>query len=78
MSADEKREAEDVSGISNVTYDLMATLTAKLEGIAALEEYIDDAREEGADDVRALFEELQQNETQSINRLRELLKQYLG
>lgn len=78
MSEDEKRAAEDVSGVSNVTYDLMATLTAKLEGIAAMEEYIDDAREEGADDVRALFEELQQRETRDVNRLRELLKQYLG
>jgi rubrerythrin len=78
MSVDEKRAAEDVSGVSNVTYDLMATLTAKLEGIAAMEEYIDDAKEEGADDVQALFEELQQKETGDVNRLRELLKKYLG
>lgn len=78
MSADEKRAAEDVSGISNVTYDLMATLTAKLEGIAAMEEYIDDAKEEGADDVRALFEQLQQTDTQDVSRLRDLLRQYLG
>lgn len=78
MSVDEKRQAEDVSGISNVTYDLLATLTAKLEGIAAMEEYIDDAKDEGADDVRALFEEFQQRETQDVNRLRELVKQYLG
>lgn len=78
MSVDEKRQAEDVSGISNVTYDLLATLTAKLEGIAAMEEYIDDAKDEGADDVRALFEECQQRETQDVNRLRELVKQYLG
>jgi hypothetical protein len=78
MSVDEKRQAEDVSGISNVTYDLLATLTAKLEGIAAMEEYIDDAKDEGADDVRALFEELQQRDTQDVNRLRELVKRYLG
>lgn len=78
MSADEKRQAEDVSGISNVTYDLMATLTAKLEGIAAMEEYIDDAKEEGADDVQSLFEELQQRETEDVGRLRDLLKTYLG
>ena len=78
MSIDEKRAAEDISGVSNVTYDLMATLTSKLEGIAAMEEYIDDAREEGADDARGLFEELQQRETQDVNRLRDLLKKYLG
>jgi hypothetical protein len=78
MSVDEKRQAEDISGVSNVTYDLMATLTAKLEGIAAMEEYIDDANEEGADDVRQLLEELQQRDTQDVSRLRDLLKKYLG
>ncbi len=78
MSVDEKRAAEDVSGVSNVTYDLMATLTAKLEGIAAMEEYIDDAKEEGADEVRAVFEELQQRDTQDVSRLRDLLRQHLG
>jgi TFIIF-interacting CTD phosphatase-like protein len=78
MSADEKRQAEDISGISNVTYDLLATLTAKLEGIAAMEEYIDDARDEGADDVVSFFQDLQQRDTQDVNRLRDLVKQYLG
>lgn len=78
MSVDEKRAAEDVSGVSNVTYDLMATLTAKLEGIAAMEEYIDDAKEEDADEVRAVFEELQQRDTQDVSRLRDLLRQHLG
>jgi hypothetical protein len=53
-----KRHAERVSGVSNVTYDLLATMTRKLEGIAALAEYILDASQARDQEVMAHVERL--------------------
>lgn len=68
-----KRHAEQVSGVSNVAYDLMVTLTNKLEGIAAIEEYKLDADEAGDGEVRNLFDWLQQRMREDVDQLRELL-----
>jgi hypothetical protein len=73
-----KRGVDGISGISNVAYDLLATLTAKLEGIAATEEYIQDAEEEGVEEVRAFFQRMQQRDVEDVEQLRSLLVTNLG
>lgn len=68
-----KRQSEQVTGVSNVAYDLMIVLTNKLEGIAAMEEYKLDAEEAGDQEVRALFERIVRRERDEIEELRTLL-----
>ena len=72
-----KRRSEHVTGVSNVAYDLMAVLTNKLEGVAAMEEYKLDADTANDPEVRAAFERIEQRERQSIEELRGLLLMHL-
>lgn len=72
-----KRRSEQVTGVSNVAYDLMAVLTNKLEGVAAMEEYKLDADTANDPEVRAAFERIEQRERQSIEELRGLLIDHL-
>ncbi len=72
----QKQQAERVSGVSNVAYDLISVMNNKLEGIAALEVYKQDA--EGNQEVQSLFNDLQQQATQDVSRIKGLLAQHLG
>ena len=42
-----KRRSDQVSGVSNVAFDLLTILENKLQGIAAMEEYLMDCEECG-------------------------------
>ncbi len=75
MSMQEKRQAERVSGVPNITYDLIAVLHNKLEGIAALQQYKQDAQ--GDQEVLSLFNQIEQDETEHVNKLRDLLSRRL-
>lgn len=75
---DEKRESQQISGVSNVAYDLMAVLTSKLEGIAAMEEYRQDAQDAGDQEAEQLFEQLQQNEAQAVTQLKQMVQSRLS
>jgi hypothetical protein len=70
-----KRQTERVSGVSNVTYDLVAVLYSELQGLAALQEYKQDAQ--GDQEVLSLLNQIEQDETSHVNRLRSLLAQRL-
>ena len=79
MSMEEaKRGAEHISGVSNVAYDLLAVLYNKLEAVAALGEYTQDAQAAGDEEARAMFEQLAQSEAEEIGRLRALVAQRLS
>lgn len=73
-----KRGTQHISGISNCTYDLLAMLTRKLEGIAALEEFKQDAQDQGDSEAQRLFNELQQRAVEEVAKLRELVRTRLG
>src|SRR6266536_855876 len=68
-----KRRTENITGVSNVAYDLRVVLTNKLQGIAAIEEYKTDA--EAADDheVRAFLDKIEQRDQQDVEELREFV-----
>ncbi len=72
----QKQQAERVSGVSNIAYDLISVMNNKLEGIAALEVYKQDAQ--GNQEVQSLFNDLQQQATQDVARIKGLLVQQLG
>ncbi len=78
MDLDEvKQQSEQISGISNVAYDLMAVMTNKLEGIAAMEEYKLDAEDAGDTEVEALLNQLEQQEVSDVAKIKTLLLQRL-
>ncbi len=59
------------SPVDNITYNLLQTLTSKLEAIEAYGKYMQDA--DG--DTRQFFEECLHAEHQSVEKLLQLLKQ---
>ncbi len=78
MDLDEvKQQSEQISGISNVAYDLMVVMTNKLEGIAAMEEYKLDAEDAGDTEVEALLNQLEQQEVSDVAKIKTLLLQRL-
>jgi hypothetical protein len=73
-----KRGAEHVSGVPNVTYDLISVLHSRLEGIAALEQYRQDADDAGDGEVSTFFAECQQRARSDVERLRGMLATRIG
>ena len=74
----ERQNAERISGVPNVTFDLVAALHNKLEAIAAYEVYKQDAREVGHRQAEAFFAQCQQVERTAVQQLREMLAQNLS
>ncbi len=72
-----KRQTDEITGVSNLTYDLMMVLTNKLQGIAAIEAYKLDAEQEGDQEAQALLEEIQRGDRQDVERLRAMVAQRL-
>ena len=72
-----KQQSEQIIGISNVAYDLMAVMTNKLEGIAAMEEYKLDAEEAGDSEVEDLLNQMEQQEVSDVDKIKKLLLQRL-
>jgi hypothetical protein len=77
MAVDAKRRAEQVSGVSNVAFDLMAVLTNKLEGIAAIEEYKQDCEQAGDREARETYERIEQRDQEDVRQLKNLVVQRL-
>jgi hypothetical protein len=73
MEQSKRQEAERISGVPNVAYDLTAVFHNKLEGIAALETYKRDAEAAGDSELVAFFGECQQTARSEAERLRGML-----
>lgn len=76
MTEQAKKQSEQVSGVSNLAFDLNALMHNKLEGIAALEAYKADCQ--GNQEASSLFNALQQTAVQDVNRIKPLLMRELG
>jgi replication initiation and membrane attachment protein DnaB len=72
----QNQNAEQLTGVSNLNYNLMMILTNKLEGVTALEQYKRDAQ--GDQDVLQCFEAIQEQDRKSIEQLKSLLVGRLG
>jgi hypothetical protein len=63
-------------GIDNLTYNIIAVLHEKAQGMEAFEQYLQDAQ--GDNEVRQCFEELQRQDRENIQKLQNLLRNRLG
>lgn len=71
-----KQQSGGATGVKNVTYDVMTVLTNKLQGIAAIEQYKQDAQ--GDQEVLQCFEQIQQREREDVDKLKELVASRLS
>ena len=70
------RGGQGGSPVNNLTYDLISSLHSKLEGITAYQTYLQDAQ--GDQQCQQLFQELLQDDTRHVERLRQELARHLG
>ena len=61
--------------MENTSYDLLTTLQSKLEGLNAYDKFIKDAQQAGDQDCANLFQQLKQQDTQSVEQLRSAIEQ---
>ncbi len=78
MERAERHDAERVSGIPNLTFDLVSMLHEKLEAITVYEVYQRDAEEAGHSQAAALIEHCRQTDQAVVQKLRAMLIQELG
>ena len=78
MERAERHDAERVSGIPNLTYDLVSMLHEKLEAITVYEIYQRDAEAAGHSQAAALIEHCRQTDQAVVQKLRAMLSQELG
>lgn len=72
-----KRSAQTVTGVSNVAYNVLTILNNKLDGVAAMQMYKEDAQQSNDTEVLNLINELEEREVQDISKLKRLLSQRL-
>lgn len=73
----QQQQGKQNTGASNLEYDLIAELHEILEGNAALEKYIQDAKQAGDSEVERCFQQIHDQNKQSVTMLRQLLGQRL-
>jgi hypothetical protein len=74
MEKQHKAEAQHKrTGASNIEYDLFNEVACLLKGNAALERYIDDARDAGDRDAETCFKTIHDQNKDSVGKLRELI-----
>lgn len=77
MDKGKKQDTAGLTGVSNIAYDLMIVLSNKLEGIATMEEYQQDAKDAGDSECAALFEKVQGHDRDMVDELRTHLVRHL-
>ena len=77
MERAERRVAANLSGVSNLTYDLIAALKSKLDEITVYEIYKRDASEAGESRAERFFDQGQRDAQEAVRQLRDLVKEQL-
>jgi hypothetical protein len=70
-----EKQASSATGVSNPTYNAMAVLTNKLQGIATIEQYKQDI--DGDQELLQCFEQIQERDREHVDKLRDLVAQRL-
>ncbi len=70
------QSGQGASPMDNLTYDLIASLHSKLEGLSAYAKYMQDAQ--GDQQCQQLFQELMQDDQRHVERLRQELTRHLS
>jgi len=63
------------TGASNVEYDLVSEMHALLKGNAALERYIEDAKQAGETELESCFKQIHDQNKQNVSALRRIISQ---
>jgi hypothetical protein len=66
------------TGAHNLEYDLFSEMHSLLKGNAALEQYIEDAREAGDQEVESCFQTLHNQNKENVSKLRQILAARIG
>jgi hypothetical protein len=77
MEKQHQKEAHKKSGATNIEYDLYSEVHCLLKGNAALEQYIEDAREAGEREIEGVFKSLHDQNKEHVVKLRELITKHL-
>ena len=71
-------QAAQKTGASNLEYDLFSEIHSLLKGNAALERYIEDAREAGDREVESCFRAIHDQNKENAAKVRELIAKRLA
>ena len=66
------------TGATNIEYDMFCEVTAMLKGNAALEKYIEDAKECGDREAETCFKTIHDQNKENVGKLRELIGRHLS
>jgi hypothetical protein len=77
MTASSTTSAENATGVTNLAFDLVSMLHNKLEAVAAMETYKQDARAAGYDHVFDFISRCQEADRAAIRHLRALVSHQL-
>lgn len=69
-----QQQQKQKTGATNVEYDLFSEMHSLLKGNAALEQYIDDAKGAGDQEVESCFQTLHEQNKQHVEELRRLIE----
>lgn len=78
MSDHPFEDSAQTTGVSDLVYDLASTMTNLLEGIAAMEQYRQDAADEGDSEAQALFDRIAARSREEVQEVRRLLAVHLS
>jgi hypothetical protein len=65
------------TGASNLEYDLYSEVHSLLKGAAALERYVEDAREAGDREVESCFKAILEQNKENVAKLREQIARHV-
>jgi hypothetical protein len=70
-------QEQKMTGTSNIEFDLFSEAHSLLKGNAALDQYIEDAREAGDRDVESCFKTIHEQNKESAAKVRDLIAKHL-
>ena len=70
--------AQQTTGTSDPTYDLVSVLYHALHGVETYEQYVPDAEEQGDRELADFLREVQDRNREIADRAKELLRKQLG
>jgi hypothetical protein len=66
------------TGASNLEYNLVSEMHSLLKGNAALQQYIEDARAAGDQELASCFQALHEQNKENVTKLRQMLVQRIS
>lgn len=61
------------TGANNIEYDLVAEMHSLLKGNAALEKYIEDAKQAGEPELESCFKQIHDQNKENVSAIRQLI-----